>query len=70
MDGCPFSFAFKKSKNLEKGVWHLWHRVASLIISEIEHKFVVATMWHRVAFHRLVGACCIKVWHSIYDYKK
>ena len=48
----------------------MWHRVASLIISKIEYKFVVSTMWHRVAFHQHVGACCIIVWHYVYDYKK
>ena len=58
MDGCPSFFAFKKSKNLEKGVWHLWHRVASLIISKIGRISVVAHVWHHVASHCYIDDCC------------
>ena len=39
----------------------MWHRVASLIISEIEQISVVAGMWHHVASHHHIGGV---LWHE------
>ena len=36
----------------------MWHRVASLIISEIERSPIVAGVWHHVASHRRISDCC------------
>ena len=33
----------------------MWHRVASLIISEIERISIVAGVWHHVASHYHIG---------------